>query len=162
MSTPVDAERAWADLQRIRVPQERVYDELERCSGTSWRAHLPIAIAMWVYVAVSGLDLPKWAVWAVLAAYLVTLGAIGVRASRRSRMRLHRSRYTWRTTAVFFTSAIAGGSSIAVTGWLVEWSRLAYGSLVQATVCAGLFLLVTAPANRWAFAPVRSYDGSGR
>ncbi|MEN2424084.1 hypothetical protein AABB02_39030 [Streptomyces rimosus] len=162
MSAPVDAERAWADLQRIRVPQERVYDELERCSGNGWRSYLPIAAAMWVYVAVSGLDLPGWAVWAVLAAYMAALGAMGVRAARKSRMRLHRSRYTWRTTAVFFASAIAGGGSILVTGWLVEWADLAYGSLVQATVCAGLFLLVTAPANRWAFAPVRSYDGSGR
>ncbi|MFD7665055.1 hypothetical protein [Streptomyces sp. NPDC059788] len=160
MSTPVDAERAWADLQRIRVPQERVYDELERCSVTGRRAYLPIAAVMWVYLAVSGLDLPEWGVLVALAAYVGALGAMGVRASRKSRMRLHRSRYSWRVFAVFLAAAALGAASIALTGRLVEWAELPFGSLVQATICAGLFLLVTAPANRWAFAPLRSYDGS--
>ncbi|OKI02715.1 hypothetical protein A6A06_15900 [Streptomyces sp. CB02923] len=162
MSTPVDAERAWADLQRIRVPQERVYDELERCTATGRRAYLPIAAAMWVYLAVSGLDLPRWCLWVELAAYVGVLGIMGVRSSRKSRVRLHRSRYTWRVTAVIIAAAALGGASVAVTARLVEWARLPFGSLVQATLCAGFFLLVTAPANRWAFAPMRSYDGSRR
>ncbi|MEV5595252.1 hypothetical protein [Streptomyces sp. NPDC052496] len=162
VSTPVDAEKAWADLQRIRVPQERVYDELERCSVTGRRAYLPIAAVMWGYLAVSGLDLPKWCLWVILAAYVGVLAAMGVRASRKSRVRLHRSRYTWRVYAVFVAGAALGGGSIGLSSWLVEWAGLPYGSLIEATLCAGLFLLVTAPANRWAFAPMRSYDGSRR
>ncbi|MEU2791684.1 hypothetical protein [Streptomyces sp. NPDC007100] len=162
MTTPVDAERAWADLQRIRVPQERVYDELERCAGNGRRAYLPIAAAMWVYLAVSGLDLPGWGTWGVTALYMVVLGAMAVRASRKSRMRLHRSHYTWRSSVVFVAAAVVSAASIGLSGWLVEWARLSYGSLVQATLCSGLFLLVTAPANRWALAPVRNHDGSRR
>ncbi|WP_078624416.1 hypothetical protein [Streptomyces monomycini] len=162
MGAPMmDAEQAWADLQRIRVPQERVYDELERCTVTGRRGYLPIAAVMWLYLAVSGLDLPKWSLWATLAAYVGVLAAMGVRSSRKSRVRLHRSRYTWRVYAVFVVAAALGGASIGLSSWLVAWAEVPYGSLVQATICAGLFLLVTAPANRWAFAPMRHYGGRG-
>ncbi|WP_206506835.1 hypothetical protein [Streptomyces chrestomyceticus] len=157
MGTPVDAEQAWADLQRIRVPQERVYDELERCTVTGRRGYLPIAAVMWVYLAVSGLDLPSWSLWVALVAYVGVLAAMGMRSSRKSRVRLHRSRYTWRVYAVFGVAGVLGGASIVLTSWLVEWAEIPYGSLVQATICAGLFLLFTAPANRWAFAPMRHY-----
>ncbi len=40
MTTPVDAEQAWRDLQRIRVPQERVYDEVERSASGEARRDL--------------------------------------------------------------------------------------------------------------------------
>ena len=32
---------------------------------------------MWVFLAVSGLDLPRWAFWLVLTAYVTLLGVAG-------------------------------------------------------------------------------------
>ncbi|KUL42601.1 hypothetical protein ADL22_14045 [Streptomyces sp. NRRL F-4489] len=155
MTTPVDAERAWQDLQRIRVPQERVYDEVERCARGDRRATYVTAALMWLFLASSGLDLPRWASFLVLAAYVGGLAALGVIYSRRTRVRLHRSRYTWRTFATFLAGAAVGGGTILLTGYLAERLALPYGSVIQATVSAGAFALFVGPANRWAVSPLR-------
>lgn len=101
MSTPVDAEQAWRDLQRIRVPQERVYDEIERYASGGPGAAYATAAIMWVFLAGLGLDLPRWGVWLVVAGYVALVGALAVTYSRRSRIQLHRSRCDWRMFATF-------------------------------------------------------------
>ncbi|MCK7625060.1 hypothetical protein MUU72_18415 [Streptomyces sp. RS10V-4] len=156
MTTPVDAERAWQDLQRIRVPQERVYDEVERCARGDQRATYITGALMWLFLASDGLHLPRWGSFLLLAAYLGGLTALAVVYSRRSRVRLHRSRYTWRTSASLLAGAAFGGGTIILTRYLTEWLALPYGSLIQATVSTAAFLLFVGPANRWAVSPLRS------
>ncbi|MFI1204747.1 hypothetical protein K2224_03085 [Streptomyces sp. BHT-5-2] len=155
MTTPVDAERAWQDLQRIRVPQERVYDEVERCAESDRRSTYLMAGIMWLFLASYGLKLPFWGSLLILAAYLGALTSLAVVYSRRSRVRLHRSRYTWRSFATFLAGAVVSGGTIVLTGFLTEWLALPYGSLIQATVSAGAFVLFVGPANRWAVSPLR-------
>lgn len=155
MSTSVDAEQAWKDLQRIRVPQERVYDEIERCAHSDARSTYTTAGIMWVFIASWGLKLPDWGFWLVLAAYVVLLGSLAVIYNRRSRMRLHRSRHSWRQFATFFGGMLVTGTTILLSGHLVEWLALPYGSLIQATVSAGSFVLFVGPANRWAISTLR-------
>ncbi|MEU5214307.1 hypothetical protein [Streptomyces sp. NPDC020742] len=168
MSTPVDAEQAWLDLQRIRVPQERVYDEIERCAHHDSKSTYTTAGIMWVFIASWGLALPDWAFWLVLAAYVVLLGGLAVVYNRRSRMRLHRSRHSWRQVATFFAGMAVTGTTILLSGRLVESLGLPYGSLIQATVSAGAFLLMVGPANRWAVSTLRDrgaralHEGVGR
>ncbi|MFH8567396.1 hypothetical protein [Streptomyces sp. NPDC017993] len=149
MTTPVDAEQAWKDLQRIRVPQERVYDEMERCASGGPGATYATAAIMWVFLASIGLDLPKWGFWLVLAGYVTVLLWLAVVFNRRSRMRLHRSRHTWRSLAPFLAGAVTTGGTILLSGHLVESMGLPFGSLIQATVSAAVFVLFTGPANRW-------------
>ncbi|MFE7316464.1 hypothetical protein ACFU7T_25735 [Streptomyces sp. NPDC057555] len=156
MTTPVDAEQAWQDLQRIRVPQERVYDEVERCAGGDRRSTYLMAAVMWVYLASTGLELPKWGIWLTLAAYLGVLVTLLVVYSRRPRVKLHRSRYSWRSVAALFAGALVSGGTILLTGFLTRWLALPYGSLIQATVSAGAFVLFVGPTNRWAISPLRS------
>ncbi|GAU68574.1 hypothetical protein SSP35_08_00680 [Streptomyces sp. NBRC 110611] len=158
MTTPVDAEQAWQDLQRIRVPQERVYDEVERCARGDAKSTYISAAIMWVFLASMGLDLPNWAVLLVLAAYLALLGAVAVYYSRRSRMRLHRSRHSWRQFATFLAGAVLSGTVIVGSGRLVESLALPFGSLIQATLSAGFFVLFVGPANRWAIGTLRTRD----
>ncbi|BDM66811.1 hypothetical protein HEK616_02980 [Streptomyces nigrescens] len=155
MTTPVDAERAWQDLQRIRVPQERVYDEVERCAQSDQRGTYVTAGLMWLFLASWGLDLPKWGGFALLAVYVGALAALAVVYSRRSRMRLHRSRYGWRSVVTFFAGGALSGGMIILTGRLTDWLALPYGSLIQATLSAGAFVLFVGPANRWAVSPLR-------
>ncbi|MER6310607.1 hypothetical protein ACWCXK_35400 [Streptomyces sp. NPDC001739] len=155
MTTPVDAERAWQDLQRIRVPQERVYDEVERCAQADRRGTYVTGGLMWLFLASSGLDLPKWGSFVLLGAYVAALITLAVVYSRRSRMRLHRSRYGWRSVATLFAGAVVSGGTIVLTGRLTDWLALPYGSLVQATLSAGAFVLFVGPANRWAVSPLR-------
>ncbi|MFJ5803964.1 hypothetical protein [Streptomyces decoyicus] len=155
MSTSVDAEQAWQDLQRIRVPQERVYDEIERCAHGDAGATYTTAGIMWVFLAVSGLDLPRWAFWLVLTAYVTLLGSLAVIYNRRTRMRLHRSRHGWRSFATFLAGMAVTGVTIVASGALVDWLALPFGSLIQATVSAGAFLLFVGPANRWAVSSLR-------
>ncbi|MFG2889651.1 hypothetical protein [Streptomyces sp. NPDC048248] len=149
MTTPVDAEQAWKDLQRIRVPQERVYDEMERCASGGPGATYTTAAIMWVFLVSMGLDLPKWGVWLVLAGYVAVLLGLAVVYNRRSRMRLHRSRHTWRSLAPFLAGAVTTGGTILLSGHLVESLELPFGSLIQATASAAVFVLFTGPANRW-------------
>ncbi|MET9293626.1 hypothetical protein [Streptomyces sp. NPDC003077] len=160
MSTPVDAERAWADLQRIRVPQERVYDEMERSTATGWRGFLPIAAAAWIYLVISGLELPLWGLLSVTGAYVAVLGGMAVRACRKSRMRLHHTRYSWRSGVAFLGAGAVTGATVILSGRLVDWAELPFGSVIQATVTVGLLLLFGAPVNRWAIAPLRGRGGS--
>ncbi|MFG3119978.1 hypothetical protein ACGF4C_37165 [Streptomyces sp. NPDC048197] len=155
MTTPVDAERAWQDLQRIRVPQERVYDEVERCAQDDRRGTYVTGGLMWLFVASWGLDLPKWGSFVLLGAYVAVLVTLAVVYSRRSRMRLHRSRYGWRSVITLFAGAVVGGGTIILTGRLTDWLTLPYGSLIQATLSAGAFVLFVGPANRWAVSPLR-------
>ncbi|WP_310728175.1 hypothetical protein [Streptomyces sp. N2A] len=155
MTTPVDAERAWQDLQRIRVPQERVYDEVERCAQDDRRGTYVTGALMWLFVASWGLDLPKWGAFVALAAYVAVLVTLAVVYSRRSRMRLHRSRYGWRSVITLFAGMVVGGGTIILTGRLTDWLTLPYGSLIQATLSAGAFVLFVGPANRWAVSPLR-------
>ncbi|MFC9232372.1 hypothetical protein ACFTZI_25980 [Streptomyces decoyicus] len=155
MSTSVDAEQAWQDLQRIRVPQERVYDEIERCAHGDAGATYTTAGIMWVFLAVSGLDLPGWAFWLVLTAYITLLGSLAVIYNRRTRMRLHRSRHSWRSFATFLAGMVVTAVTILVSGALADWLALPFGSLIQATVSAGAFLLFVGPANRWAVSSLR-------
>ncbi|MEU7640717.1 MULTISPECIES: hypothetical protein [unclassified Streptomyces] len=155
MTTPVDAERAWQDLQRIRVPQERVYDEVERCAHGDRRSTYVMAGVMWVFLASYGLKLPRWGSFLVLAAYIGALVVLAVIYSRRTRVRLHRSRYSWRSFATMLAGAVVSGGTIILTGFLTEWLALPYGSVIQATISAGAFVLFVGPANRWAISPLR-------
>ncbi|MGG2462596.1 hypothetical protein ACO0M4_22725 [Streptomyces sp. RGM 3693] len=156
MTTPVDAERAWQDLQRIRVPQERVYDEVERCAHGDRRSTYVTAALMWLFLASYGLKLPRWGSILLVAVYVGALVALAVVYSRRTRVRLHRSRYTWRSFATFLAGGVLSGGTIVLTGFLTEWLALPYGSVIQATVSAGAFVLFVGPANRWAISPLRN------
>ncbi|MFJ8098298.1 hypothetical protein [Streptomyces griseofuscus] len=155
MTTPVDAERAWQDLQRIRVPQERVYDEIERCAHGDPKAIYITAAVMWVFIASMGLKLPAWGLWLTLAAYVGVLGSLAVVYSRRARMRLHRSRYSWRSFATFIAGGCLTGGTILLADHLADSLALPCPSLITATVAAAVFVLFTGPANRWAVSPLR-------
>ncbi|MEV5987704.1 hypothetical protein AB0L85_22270 [Streptomyces sp. NPDC052051] len=155
MTTPVDAERAWQDLQRIRVPQERVYDEIERCAHSDPRTTYLTAAVMWVFVAGMGLKLPAWGLWLTLAAYVGVLGYLAVVHSRRARMRLHRSRYDWRGFATFVAGGCLTGGTILLADHLAESLALPCPSLITATAAAAVFVLFTGPANRWAVSTLR-------
>ncbi|MFJ9853308.1 hypothetical protein [Streptomyces sp. NPDC101150] len=162
MSTPVDAERAWADLQRIRVPQERVYDEMERHAFGGDGAAYTTAAIMWVFLATLGLKPPEWAFYLILVAYVGVLLTLAVVSSRKTRLRAHRSVYNWRSCIPFFVGALVTGGAILSSGRLVEWLHLPLGSVIQATVSAGAFVLVMRPANRWAAGSVRGRLGAQR
>ncbi|MER6030910.1 hypothetical protein [Streptomyces sp. NPDC001851] len=155
MTTSVDAERAWQDLQRIRVPQERVYDEVERCAHGDPKATYVTAVIMWVFLAGMGLKLPPWGLWVTLAAYVGTLSTLAVVYSRRTRMRLHRSRYSWRSCATFIAGGCLTGGTILLSDHLAESLALPGPSLITATASVTVFLLFTGPANRWAVSPLR-------
>ncbi|BFO14054.1 hypothetical protein SHKM778_04420 [Streptomyces sp. KM77-8] len=101
MSTSVDAERAWQDLQRIRVPQERVYDEVERSASGRPGTTYATAASMWVFLAGLGLELPAWGVGVAVVAYAALLVGLVVFRNRGNRVRLHQSRYDWRTSVTF-------------------------------------------------------------
>lgn len=155
MSPPVDAEQAWKDLQRIRVPQERVYDEIERCASGGPGAAYATAALMWVFLAGLGLDPPRWGVWLILAAYVALVSVLAVFYSRRSRMQLHRSRYNWRTSATFVAGAVVTGGTTLLSGRLAEPLEPMSASLIQATVSTAVFLLFVGPANSWAAGSLR-------
>ncbi|MFI1419137.1 hypothetical protein ACH4VX_14290 [Streptomyces sp. NPDC020731] len=157
VSASVDAEQAWKDLQRIRVPQERVYDEVERCAAGGAGATYVTAAIMWVFLAGMGLDLPRWGVWLALAGYVALLGGAAVIFHRRSRVRLHRTRYDWRMSAVFVGGMVVTGGTVLLSGRLVEELPLEpmLASPVQATVSAAVFVLFVRPANRWAVGSLR-------
>jgi hypothetical protein len=159
VSAPVDAEQAWRDLQRIRVPQERVYDEFERSASGGPGATYATAAIMWLFLAGMGLDLPRWGVWLFLAGYVALLSALAVICNRRSRMRLHHSRADWRLLASFVAGAVVTGGTILLSGRLVESLEPMSGSLIQATVSAVVFLVFVGPTTRWAIASLR--DGGG-
>ncbi|MER6525603.1 hypothetical protein [Streptomyces sp. NPDC001508] len=150
MSTPVDAEQAWRDLQRIRVPQERVYDEFERStadgSGTTWAT----AALMWLFLAGLGLDLPGWGVGLVVAAYVALLSVLAVLHNRRSRLRLHHTRCTRRMSGTFVAGAVVTGGTTLLSGRLVDSLEPMSASLIQATVSATVFALFVGPTSRWA------------
>ncbi|MFG2286049.1 hypothetical protein ACGFOU_08280 [Streptomyces sp. NPDC048595] len=155
MSTQVDAERAWQDLQRIRVPQERVYDEVERSAQGDARSTYTIAAIMWIFIASWGIDLPDWAFWLVLAAYVALVSTLGVLHNRNSRLRLHRSRHSWRSLATFFAGGAVTLATILLSGYVVESLALPLGHVIQATVSAAAFVLLVGPANRWAVGALR-------
>ncbi|MFI9050078.1 hypothetical protein [Streptomyces sp. NPDC053427] len=155
MSTPVDAEQAWADLQRIRVPQERVYDEIERCAFGGTRTTWTTAAIMWVFLASLGFDPPLWGFVLILVAYVGLLLTLAVFANRKSRMRAHHSVYGWRSVATFVAGGAVTGGTVLLSGRLVDWLQLPLGSVVQATLSAGAFVLFIGPANRWAAGSVR-------
>ncbi|MGW4545045.1 hypothetical protein ACWEN4_01530 [Streptomyces violaceorubidus] len=160
MSTPMDAEQAWRDLQRIRVPQERVYDEVERSasgrSGATWTT----AASMWVLLVVTGLELPRWGVWLALAGHLSVLGALARSHSRRSRVRLHHSHCDWRMVAGFVSGAVVTGGTIVLVGRLVESLEPMTGALIRATVSASVFVLFVGPVSRWSTRSLRVRGGA--
>ncbi|GAA3191658.1 MULTISPECIES: hypothetical protein [Streptomyces] len=155
MTTPVDAERAWQDLQRIRVPQERVYDEVERCaSGDPATTYLSAAL-MWLFVASWGLTLPRWTFLLMTVAYVALIGALVALRARRARVRLHRSRHTWRSGVSALLGAVTTLTTILLSGHLAETLRLPLPTVVQATVSAGVFVLCAGPMNRWTLTALR-------
>ncbi|AKZ58884.1 conserved membrane protein of unknown function [Streptomyces ambofaciens ATCC 23877] len=168
VSTPVDAEQAWKDLQRIRVPQERVYDEVERSASGGGGTTYATAAIMWVFLAVQGLDLPLWGVLLTIAAYVGLLGRLAVVHHRRSRMRLHHSRVDWRTLATFVAGAVVTGATVLLSGRMVESLEPVSGGLIRATVSAAVFVLFIGPAGRWAAGSLRDrgvrepHPGAGR
>jgi hypothetical protein len=168
VSTPVDAEQAWKDLQRIRVPQERVYDEIERCASGGPGTTYATAALMWAFLAGMGLDLPRWGVWLAVAAYVALLSVLAVIHSRRSRVRLHHSRYNWRTSATFVAGAVVTGGTTLLTGRLLESLEPTVAGLIRATVTTAAFLLFVGPAGRWAAGSLRGHGeratrgGAGR
>ncbi|QXE33683.1 hypothetical protein KQY30_04685 [Streptomyces sp. GMY02] len=155
MSTSVSAEQAWRDLQRIRVPQERVYDEVERSaaggSGTTWAT----AVLMWLFLAGLGLDLPWWGVGLVMAVYVALLSVLTVRHNRRSRVRLHHTHCTWRMFGTFVAGAVVTGGTTLLSGHLVDPLEPMAASLIQATVSATVFVLFVGPTSRWAAGSAR-------
>ncbi|MGW1838214.1 hypothetical protein [Streptomyces sp. BBFR2] len=160
MTTPVDAERAWQDLQRIRVPQERVYDEMERCASGDAATTYTTAALMWLFVASWGLTLPRWTFLLLTVAYVALLGTlIGLRA-RRARVRLHRSRYTWRSGVSALLGAVVTLTTILLSGYVAETLRLPLPTVIQATVSAVVFILCAGPMNRWTLTALRGHgDG---
>ncbi|MGW4518742.1 hypothetical protein ACWEO4_44205 [Streptomyces sp. NPDC004393] len=155
MTTPVDAERAWQDLQRVRMRQERVYDEIERCAHGDPKATYSTVAIMWVFLASMGLKLPTWCLWPMLAAYAGVLGTLAVVYSRRARMRLHRSRYSWRSFATFIAGGFLTGGTILLSDHLADSLALPCPSVITATAAAAVFVLFTGPANRWAVSTLR-------
>jgi hypothetical protein len=153
--TPVDAEQAWKDLQRIRVPQERVYDEIERCASGGSGATYGTAAIMWFFLAGLGLDLPLWGVWLFTGVYVALVGLLAVVHSRRSRVRLHRSRYNRRTLVTFVAGGLMTGGATLLSGRLAEPLEPLSAGLIQATVSTAVFLLFVGPANRWAAGSLR-------
>ncbi|WP_046500151.1 hypothetical protein [Streptomyces odonnellii] len=155
MSTSVNAEQAWRDLQRIRVPQERVYDEVERSaaggSGGTWAT----AVLMWLFLAGLGLDLPWWGVGLVMALYVALLGALAVLHNRRSRVRLHHTHCTRRMFGTFVAGAVVTGGTTLLSGHLVDSLEPMSASLIQATVSATVFVLFVGPTSRWAAGSAR-------
>ncbi|TSB22188.1 hypothetical protein OG422_11515 [Streptomyces sp. NBC_01525] len=157
MTTPVDAERAWQDLQRIRVPQERVYDEVERgASGEAATTYIT-ATLMWLFVASWGLTLPDWIFWLLTVAYVVLLGTLITFAARRARVRLHRSRHTWRSVASALAGAVVSLTTLLLSGFLARSLHLPLPTVIQATVSVGVHLLCVGPANRWTRSALRSH-----
>ncbi|EGX54815.1 hypothetical protein SZN_36042 [Streptomyces zinciresistens K42] len=156
MSTTVDAEQAWKDLQRIRVPQERVYDEVERSAagdrGTIWAT----AVLMWLFLTGLGLELPWWGVGLAVIAYFAVLGALAVRHHRRSRMRLHHTRCTPRMFGTFAAGAVLTGGTSLGSARLAESLDPLSAGVIQATASAAAFLLFMGPAGRWAAESARS------
>ncbi|GAA2065310.1 hypothetical protein GCM10009801_10530 [Streptomyces albiaxialis] len=159
MSTSVDAEQAWSALQRIRIPQERVYDEMERTASGGPGAAIATGAAMWLFLASLGLGLPQWGVGLLLVAYVAVLAALAVSYGRRNRMRLHRSRYDWRTSVMLLAGAAATGGTAVLSGHLTGRLEPMSGSLIQATVTTGVFLLFICPASRWAAGSLRGRAG---
>lgn len=155
MSTSVDAEQAWRALQRIRVPQERVYDEFERSSSGGPRATYTTAAIMWAFLASLGLELPRWGVGLVLATYVTLLGTLAVLHFRRSRMQLHHSRGNWRMVVTALAAAVVTGVTVVASGRLVDPLAPLAASLIQATASAAVFLLFVRPTSRWAIGSVR-------
>ncbi|MFD8966105.1 hypothetical protein ACFV0C_14085 [Streptomyces sp. NPDC059568] len=157
MSTPVDAEQAWRDLQRIRVPQERVYDEVERSAAGGWGTTWGTAVLMWLFLAGLGLDLPGWGVGLVLTAYVALLSVLVVLHNRRSRVRLHHTRYSRRMLGTFVAGAVVTGGTALLSGRLVDSLEPMSGSLIQATVSATVFVLFVGPTSRWAAGSARDH-----
>ncbi len=155
MSTPMDAEQAWRDLQRIRVPQERVYDEVERSAAGGSGALWTTAALMWLFLAGLGLDLPGWGVGLVIVAYVALLGVLAVLHDRRSRVRLHHTRCTRRMFAAFVAGAVVTGGTTLLSGRLVDSLEPMSASLIQATVSATVFVLFVGPTSRWAAGSAR-------
>ncbi|WP_367870052.1 hypothetical protein [Streptomyces aureus] len=156
---PVDAEQAWKDLQRIRVPQERVYDEFERSASGGRGMTYGTAALMWVFLAGVGMDLPQWGVGLLMAAYVGLLSVLVVRNSRRSRMRLHHTRCPGRMWAAFGAAAVLVGGTVVLSDHLTESLEPILAGLVQATAAVAVYLLSLGPANRWAAESVRSGGG---
>lgn len=159
MSTSVDAEQAWKDLQRIRVPQERVYDEFERSASGGRGMTYGTAALMWVFLAGVGMDLPGWGVGLFVAAYVGLLSLLIVSRSRRSRMQLHHTRCPGRMWAAFGAAAVLVGGTIVLADHLTEPLEPIYAGLIQATAGVAAYLLSLGPANRWAADSVRSGGG---
>jgi hypothetical protein len=158
VSTPVDAEQAWRDLQRIRVPQERVYDEMERSAAAGTGSPWATAAIMWLFLAGLGLELPGWGVGLAMAAYVALLGGLAVRHQRRSRVRLHHTRHTSRMFATFVAGGVVTGATVLLSGRLVGSLEPLHGSLIQATVSAAVFVLFVGPMSRWAARSARRHE----
>ncbi|MDA5282758.1 hypothetical protein ACWGHM_00255 [Streptomyces sp. NPDC054904] len=156
VSMPVDAEQAWKDLQRIRVPQERVYDEYERSASGGRGMTYGTAALMWVFLAGVGMDLPGWGVGLFLGAYVGLLSVLIVMNSRRSRMQLHHTRCTGRMWVTFGAAGVLVGGTIVLADHLTKPLGPLYAGLIQATVAVAVYLLFLGPANRWAAESVRS------
>nr|PPQ62095.1 hypothetical protein C5F59_00050 [Streptomyces sp. QL37] len=152
----MDAEQAWKDLQRIRVPQERVYDEFERSASGGRGMTYGTAALMWVFLAGVGMDPPQWGVGLFVASYVGLLGVLIVMSSRRSRMQLHHTRCPGRMWAAFGGTAVLVGGTIVLSAHLTEPLDPVHAGLVQATAAVAVYLLSLGPANRWAADSVRS------
>lgn len=156
MSMPVDAEQAWKDLQRIRVPQERVYDEFERSASGGRGMAYGMAALMWVFLAGVGMDLPQWGVGLFVVAYVGLLSVLIVMSGRRSRMQLHHSRCPGRVWAAFGAAAVLVGGTVVLSDHLTASLEPIYAGLIQATAAVAVYLLSLGPVNRWAADSVRS------
>ncbi|GAA3867512.1 hypothetical protein [Streptomyces sedi] len=158
MSATIDAEQAWRDLQRVRVPQERVYDEVERSvSGGADPSTWGTAALLWLFLAGMGLDPPLWGVLLAGTVYVALLAALARHAHRGSRVRLHHTRYNWRALATLVAGALVTGGTVLLTGRLAAPLEPAWAGLTQATVTAAVFLLFIGPASRWSTGSLRGH-----
>ncbi|MEU7011291.1 hypothetical protein [Streptomyces sp. NPDC046332] len=155
----VDAEQAWKDLQRIRVPQERVYDEFERSASGGPGMTYGLAALMWVFLVGVGMDLPSWGVALFVAAYVGLLSVAIVMSSRRSRMQLHHTRCPGSMWAAFGAVAVLVGGTIVLSDYLTESLEPVYAALIQATAAVAVHLLCLGPVNRRVADSVRSGGG---
>ncbi|MFD5764222.1 hypothetical protein ACFWIN_00135 [Streptomyces sp. NPDC127049] len=160
MNASVDAEQAWKDLQRIRVPQERVYDEFERSAVGRRGTTYATAGLMWVFLAGVGMDLPRWGVGLFVAVYVGLLGGVIAVHSRRSRMQLHHTRFPGRMWAAFGAMAVLVAGTIVLADRLTASLAPVYSGIVQATAGVAVYLAFMTAADRWTADSVRSGGGS--
>lgn len=145
----VDPQSAAEDLHRIERVQERVAElgRVERDGPRSIRAVWASAAALWVFLAIQGLPMPKWLEWTVLAVFMIGVISLGIRSGRRTPFAPHRSDISagWLAGWVSSLVVVMIASAMVLNVWESPFS-----SLIWATVTAGASVLLGyAMQGRW-------------